>query len=212
VRKRISGMTATVVNYTVAAERNGSGSMDAYEALVTRVSPKELGEPAPDDATLRKIVAAALRAPDHGRLRPWRFIAIRGEGRKRLGDVLAAALNRRDPNAGAGLERERQKPLRAPLVLVAAAHIVPSPKIPAVEQVLAVGAAAQNVLLACHALGYGAVWKTGAAAYDANVKEALGLEAADEIAGFLYIGTAVAAPKMPAPLDPAGFLRAWPTE
>jgi nitroreductase len=186
--------------------------MDAYEALVTRVSPKELGEPAPDDATLRKIIAAALRAPDHGRLRPWRFIAIRGEGRKRLGDVLAAALNRRDPNAGAELERERRKPMRAPLVLVAAAHITPSPKIPLVEQLLAAGAAAQNILLACHALGYGAVWKTGAAAYDASVKEALGLEAGDEIAGFLYIGTPAAAPKAPAPLNPADFLKVWPEE
>ena len=110
--------------------------MDAYEALITRVSPKELGEPAPDEATLGKIVAAALRAPDHGRLRPWRFISIRGEGRNRLGDLLAASLSRRDPNADAELERERQKPLRAPLVLVVAAHITQSPKIPPVEQLL----------------------------------------------------------------------------
>ncbi len=186
--------------------------MDAYEALVTRISPKELGEPAPDEATLHKIIAAALRAPDHGRLRPWRFIAIRGKGRKRLGDVLAAALNRRDPDAGAELERERQKPMRAPLVLVAAVHITPSPKIPAVEQVLAAGAAAQNILLACHALGFGAVWKTGPAAYDASVKEALGLEAADEIAGFLFIGTPASTPKAPPPLDPAEFLIIWPAE
>jgi nitroreductase len=184
--------------------------MDAYEALITRVSPKELGEPAPDEATLGKIVAAALRAPDHGRLRPWRFIAIRGEGRNRLGDLLAASLSRRDPNAGAELERERQKPLRAPLVLVAAAHITPSPKIPPVEQLLSAGAAAQNILLACHALGYGAMWKTGAPAYDASVKEALGLEAADEIAGFLYIGTPTAMPKAHVPLAPADFLKAWP--
>jgi nitroreductase len=186
--------------------------MDAYEALVTRVSPKELGEPAPDDTTLRKIVAAALRAPDHGRLRPWRFISIRGEGRNRLGDVLAASLSQRDPNAGAELERERQKALRAPLVLVVAAHITPSPKIPPVEQLLSAGAAAQNIMLACHALGYAAVWKTGAPAYDSGVKEALGLEAADEIAGFLYIGTPTVTPKAPAPLDPAEFLRGWPSE
>ncbi len=186
--------------------------MEAYEALVTRVSPKELGEPAPDDAALRKIIAAALRAPDHGRLRPWRFIAIRGEGRNRLGDVLAASLSRRDPNAGAELERERQKAMRAPLVLVVAAHMTQSPKIPPVEQLLSAGAAVQNVMLACHALGYGAVWKTGAAAYDAGVKEALGLEAGDGIAGFVYIGTPAAVPKAPAPLDPADFLRAWPAE
>ena len=123
---------------------------------------------------------------------------------------MAAALLRRDPGAGAELDRERQKPLRAPLVLVVAAHITPGPKIPAVEQVLSAGAAAQNILLACHAMGYGAMWKTGPAAYDAGIKEALGLEAADEIAGFLYIGTPAAGPKAPAPLDPADFLKAWP--
>jgi nitroreductase len=186
--------------------------MDAYEALVTRISPKELGEPAPDGGQLNKIIAAALRAPDHGRLRPWRFIAIRGEGRNLLGDLMAASLTRRNPDAGAELERERQKALRAPLVLVVAVHITPSPKIPAVEQILSAGAAAQNILLACQALGYSAVWKTGAAVYDAEVKEGLGLSAADEIAGLLYIGTPIATPPAPAPLDPADFLRIWPAE
>ena len=91
--------------------------MDAYEALVTRVSPTEIGDPAPDDETLRKIVAAALRAPDHGRLHPWRFISIRGDGRRRLGGIFASALQRRDPKATPEiLERERQKPLRGPLL------------------------------------------------------------------------------------------------
>ena len=186
--------------------------MDAYEALVTRVSPKELAEPAPDGQALRKIVAAALRAPDHGRLRPWRFIAIRGEGRRRLGEAFAAALKRRNPGAGAELERERKKPLRAPLVLVVAAHIAPNPKVPPLEQLLSAAAAAQNIMIACHALGFGAMWKTGEPAYDANVKEALGLTAADEIAGFLYIGTPVAMPKPPAALEPADFLREWPPD
>jgi len=187
--------------------------MDAYEALVTRVSPKELGEPAPGEASLRKIFAAALRAPDHGRLHPWRFITIQGEGRHRLGELLASSLRLRDPNAGDGLvERERQKALRAPLIVVVAAHITPSLKVPPVEQLLSAAAAAQNIIIASHALGFGAMWKTGEPAYDTLVKEALGLEAADEIAGFLYIGTPKAIPKPPAPLDPADFVRAWPLD
>lgn len=187
--------------------------MDAYEALVTRVSATGLGEPAPDAAVLRKIIAAALRAPDHGRLRPWRFIAVRGDGRNRLGEVLAAALQRRDPAAGPDqLERERQKPLRAPLVLAVAAQIAHNSKIPAVEQLLSAGAAAQNIMLASHALGFGAAWKTGDAAYDLGVKQALGLTASDEIVGFLYIGTPDTAPKPPALLDPADFLRNWPAD
>ncbi len=185
--------------------------MDAYQALVTRVSPIELGDPAPDDETLRKIVAAALRAPDHGRLHPWRFIAIRGEGRRRLGDIFASALQRRDPKATPELlQRERQKPLRGPLLLVVVARIAEPSKVPAVEQLLSAGAAAQNIMLACHALGLGAMWKTGDAAYDASVKEALGLTASEVIVGLIYIGTPKAAPKPPAPLDPAEFILSWP--
>jgi nitroreductase len=186
--------------------------MDAYEALITRASPVELCDPAPDEATEQKIIAAALRAPDHGRLRPWRFISIRGEGRAFLGGVLASALSRRDPNATEdALQRERKKPLRAPLVLVVAARIVESPKIPAIEQMLSAGAAAQNIMLASHALGFGALWKTGDPAYDAGVKEALGLQATDAIVGFLYIGTPKAMPKSPVPLNPWDFVRTWPS-
>ena len=185
--------------------------MNAYEALVTRVSPIDIGDPAPDDETLRRIVAAALRAPDHGRLHPWRFIAIRGEGRQRLGDVFASALQSRNPKATPELlERERRKPLRGPLLLVAVARIAEPSKIPAVEQILSAGAAAQNIMLACHALGFAAMWKTGEAAYDASVKEALGLEASEAIAALLYIGTPKAMPKPPAPLDPEDFIRTWP--
>ncbi len=185
--------------------------MDAYEALVTRVSPIELGEPAPDEAVERAIVAAALRAPDHGRLRPWHFLSIRGDGRKGFGEVLAASLARRDPQATPELlDRERQKALRAPLILVVVARVAQSPKIPSIEQLLSAGAAAQNIMIAAHALGFGALWKTGDAAYDDGVKQELGLRDTDRIAGFLYIGTPKAMPKPPAPLDTAEFLKGWP--
>jgi len=96
------------------------------------------------------------------------------------------------------LERERAKALRAPLILVVAAHLDAGVKIPAVEQLLASAAAAQAIMLASVALGFGAMWKTGSAAYDAEVKVALGFAATDAIVGFLYLGTEVA-PAPPAP-------------
>jgi nitroreductase len=185
--------------------------MDALEALLARASPLELAEPAPDETAERQLLEAALRAPDHGRLRPWRFLSVRGEGRNKLGEVLALALKRRDPLATPDLlERERQKPLRAPLILIVAARITPNPKIPAVEQLLSAGAAAQNIMIACHALGFGAMWKTGDPAYDKGVKEALGLRATDEVVGFLYIGTPKSMPKPPPPLNIADFADSWP--
>ncbi|HYC09874.1 MAG TPA: nitroreductase family protein [Steroidobacteraceae bacterium] len=167
--------------------------MQAIDALLLRRSARALSEPAPDEGALQLMFASATRAPDHGRLRPWRFIVIRPAARARFGELLAEHLRRTQAEAGAeALERERLKAFRAPLIVVVAAHCNPAVKIPAVEQLLSAGAAAHAMMLAAFALGFGAMWKTGAAAYDARVKEALGLSADDAIVGFLYLGTEAA--------------------
>jgi nitroreductase len=167
--------------------------MQAIDTLLKRRSAKTLTEPAPDESALELLLECAARAPDHGRLRPWRFIVIRGAARERLGELMADQLQRKLPAATAEtLQRERQKALRAPLIIVVAAVRNAEARIPAVEQLLAAGAAAQNMMLAATALGFGAMWKTGDAAYDDTVKAALGLAAADAIVGFLYLGTAPA--------------------
>lgn len=173
--------------------------MQAIDALLSRRSAKMLTDPGPDDGALALLLESAARAPDHGRLRPWRFIVIRGAARERLGELMAEQLRRVQPTASAeSLQRERQKALRAPLIIVVAAACQPSAKIPAIEQILSAGAAAQNILLAAGALGFGAMWKTGGAAYDEGIKVALGLDAQDSIVGFLYLGT-VPAEALPAP-------------
>ncbi|HEV7609836.1 MAG TPA: nitroreductase [Steroidobacteraceae bacterium] len=163
--------------------------MDALEALNTRSTAKTYGETAPSKEHLATVLEAAVRAPDHGRLRPWRFMLIEGDRRRKFGELLAASALRRVPGLSEGdVQRERDKALRAPLIIVVAARIVPGTKIPAIEQLLAAGAAAQNILLGLHALGYAAAWKTGEAAYDTEVKKALGLAADDHIIGFVYAG------------------------
>jgi nitroreductase len=167
--------------------------MQAIDALLTRRSAVTLTEPAPDEGALELIFASAVRAPDHGRLRPWRFLVVRGAARERFGELLAAHLARSQPAASSeSLQRERAKALRAPLIVVVAAHVNAAVKIPPIEQTLSAGAAAANIMLACVALGYNAMWKTGGAAYDEAVKRALGLAPTDDIVGFLYIGTEVA--------------------
>lgn len=184
--------------------------MDALELLLTRDSALRLDEPGPDAAALDTIFRSALRAPDHGRLRPWRFIVIPRERRERFGEVMAQALQLREPNAPPeALARERQKALRAPVIVVVAAHTKPSDKIPDVEQIISTGAAAQNIMLAAHALGFGAMWRTGPAAYDATVKRALGLAPEDAIIGFLYIGTrGGGSSPLPRPV-PEEFVAVW---
>src|ERR1700761_2653309 len=184
--------------------------MDALDALTTRRSPAQFAEPAPDDETLSHILGAAMHAPDHGKLKPWRFITLRGEARNRFGEVMVEAMKRREPNAPENMrERERAKPLRAPLIVVLAAAIKEGHKIPVVEQLLAAGAAAQNIMIAAHALGYGAAWKTGAPAYDNFVKETLGLSPSDAIVGFLYLGTAATMPAALPQAELSSFVRNW---
>ncbi|HEY4210868.1 MAG TPA: nitroreductase [Steroidobacteraceae bacterium] len=184
--------------------------MQAIEALLQRFSGRVLKEPAPDEGALRLMFDAAVRAPDHGRLRPWRFLVIQGEGRTKFGELLADCARRTKPTATAeSLERERQKAFRAPLIIVVAAIIQPSAKVPVIEQILSAGAAAQNILLAAFTLGFNAVWKTGDAAYDETVKAALGLEKKDAIVGIMYVGTEEAPPPGLARPSAQEYVRAW---
>jgi nitroreductase len=183
--------------------------MDALELLHTRQSAAKLQEPGPDDMELAEIFRSAVSAPDHGRLRPWRFVVIREEARERFGELMAKTLKSRRPDTSAEmLERERAKPLRAPLIVVVAAH-VQAGRIPEIEQVLAVGAAAQNIMLAAYAMGFGAMWRTGDMAYDASVKTGLGLEEADAIVGFLYLGTPAGDPPPADRPVPERFVTEW---
>jgi nitroreductase len=174
--------------------------MQAIDLLLTRRSARTLAEPAPDAASLELILASAVRAPDHGRLRPWRFVVVREAARAHLGALLAAHLKREHAQVSPQiLERERSKAFRAPLIVVVGAHVNSAVKIPVIEQVLAAGAAAEAMMLAAVALGFNAMWKTGAAAYDDMVKQALGFEPHDAIVGFLYLGTEAGPPAPDAP-------------
>jgi nitroreductase len=153
---------------------------------------------------------SALRAPDHGRLRPWQFVVVNEDKREAFGALLAGSMARRMPHAPAEeLARERGKAMRAPVIVVAAAKLAKGHKIPESEQRLSAGAAVENLMLAANALGYGAMWKTGAPAYDAGVKQALGVAADSEIVGFLYLGTQVGGGiQVPRPV-PQDFVSVW---
>ena len=185
--------------------------MDAVEALTTRASAVKLAEPAPSDHILATALRAGARAPDHGLLRPWKFVLIHGAARCRLGEVFAKALKRREPDVSeTALEREEQKALRAPLIIVVVAKVQPKhPMIPEIEQVISAGTAAQNIVLTFHAQGFGCMWRTGKLAYDPNVKEALGLEPHDHIVAFLYVGTALAVTPEHTRPDHHQFIEIW---
>ena len=168
-----------------------------------------LNKPAPSQAELEQAVQAALAAPDHHRLRTWRFLQIDGEGRQTLGQALLEAAKADDETNPAQLERIPSLPLRAPLILVAAIDTQLHPKVPLVEQILSMGAAVQNLLLVLEAQGYGAIWRTGALTESVLLKQALGLKVEDEIAGFIYIGTPAKALPPRDLLNVQDYLQVW---
>jgi nitroreductase len=162
--------------------------MDVIDIIKTRREPAKLTDPAPSDALLSAAFTAAATAPDHKMLRPWRFMKIEGDARKEFGELMSKALKARKPDADeASLEREKNKALRAPLIVVAVATIKPGA--PEVEQLLAAGAAVQNFTLALHGSGFASLWRTGEPAYDPLVKRGLGLSEGDHIVGFIYVGS-----------------------
>jgi nitroreductase len=162
----------------------------ALDVLLSRQSHWPLTEPGPANAELDLIVDAALRAPDHGDLRPWRFVTIRGDARGPLGDLLVDLACARTPDEPRSAHaHRRQKAFAAPLVIALGAAMSEHSKVPEVEQLLSVGAAALNMLNAIHALGYGGFWATGPDSYEARLHDALGFAPNELLLGFLFVGT-----------------------
>jgi nitroreductase len=150
-----------------------------------------LAAPGPDAGQLRQLLECAVRVPDHGKLAPWRFIAIAGEAKAALCEFVAARSLQRDPGAApAVVEKDRLRFSYAPLVLAVVGRLSPGHKVPEQEQLLSGGALCFQLLLAADALGFGAQWLTGWPAYDEAVRERLGLGENERVLGFLHLGTA----------------------
>ncbi|UTA46552.1 nitroreductase family protein [Simiduia sp. 21SJ11W-1] len=184
--------------------------MDAITALTTRVSEARLTEPAPTEAQLTLIRQAALRAADHGNLRPWRFLEVTGDGLNRLGALYVAASQQVEAVSEPQAKRLQGLPMRAPMVIVAIARLTEHPKVPMDEQRIAAGCAVQNMLNAAFAMGLGAYWRTGALAENPYVCKGLGLSESEAIVGFLYLGQVAGEAKACPELDAQDYFKVWP--
>ena len=172
--------------------------MDTIDVLTSRqsIGADLLTEPGPGPQDLEKILSAAIRVPDHGRLFPWRIQVLDKAAQKRLAEVYVARYRALHPDARDNqVEHERKRPQRAPLLLVVSNRIDPMHKIPVLEQTLSGGALCMNILNAAHALGYCANWVTGWPAFDDEVKRSLGVPLASQIIGFVHIGSPAGPPK-----------------
>ena len=187
---------------------NNLSSVATY--LETRRSgkPRDMIAPGPDEAALGRILQAAMRTPDHGKLFPWRFVTI--TDRAAFAELLARAFVAANPGARASQIEAAVAPAHmAPALVTLLFAPQPSAKIPLWEQQMSVGAVGMNLLHAAHAHGFVASWITGWASYDGTVRTEL-CEGAEQIAGFFFIGTAaLVLEERPRP-DPAAIVRNWP--
>lgn len=185
--------------------------MQALDLLLTRSSMPRLQEPAPNPQQLDTMLRAALRAPDHGQIRPWRFLIISDQARQRLGEVYAQALLLQCPQASKEqIKRMHAMPLRAPMLIVVIACLQEHPKVSHDEQLIAAGCAAHGLLLAAQAMGLGAFWRSGDMAGNPHVASELGLASNEQIIGYVYTGTPAVPSKPSAGLEPADFAKVWP--
>ena len=164
---------------------------DAMDLLLTRRSgsAKAMKAPGPSKSQIDDILRAGARAPDHGKLFPWRFIVFEGKGRERFGEILAGVMEAEGERTKQ-VEEERGRLLRAPLVIGVISSAREQHKIPVWEQELSAGAVCQNILIAATTLGFVGNWLTEWYAYHPAVKEKMGLKPGERVAGFIYIGTA----------------------
>lgn len=166
-----------------------------------------LSDPGPDDAQLAAMLACAVRVPDHGKLTPWRFLAIRGPARQQLGEFVARRGLERQPQSGAAaVEKDRNRFSHAPLVITVIGRPRSGHKVPEQEQLLSGGALCLQLLQAADALGFGAQWLTGWAAYDPAVRARLGVQDDEVVLGFIHIGSATGRPPERERPDPAALL------
>ena len=190
------------------AARPGDPLADAACALIAsrqNVSPKRLVEPGPDEAQLERLFAAAAAAPDHGQLLPWKFVIVPQAKRSLVAEAFALALIDRDPGATlVQIEAAREKAYRSPLLMLAVLRLVSErePEIPNVERTVSLGCAVQNVLLASHAMGFGAGLTSGRAINAVRMRTLFGLGADEQAVCFVNIGTvskSIAARVRPSP-------------
>jgi len=182
--------------------------MNALDALQQRNATGILSDPAPTKEQLNELMRAALRAPDHGALRPWRFLTIEGEARQKFSDCLSD-IKSQEGAPQRDVNKAKKMALRAPMIIVTIASLKESEKIPDVEQDWSAAAATQNILVAAEALGLGAIWRTGWPAFHPDVAKALGLSEKEKVIGYLYIGQPPEKRKPIEELNPDDYCLSW---
>ncbi len=180
--------------------------MDALNNILNRVSARKLSEPYPSTEEMEIVYKAALRAPDHAWLRTSSFIEVKDEGLKKLSNIFFDFGKTIPDLSDEVLNKYKNAPFRAPMIVILVNTYKEHPKVPAIEQKLSTAAAAQNIMLALNAMNYSCIWRTGKMAFNEIICRELGLNKNQEILGYLYIGTETGEKKKIPSLDIDDFV------
>lgn len=163
--------------------------MDVFNVIYNRHSKGKVKQDLLPREIVEKLLDAGAQAPNHYKVRPWRFVVLTGDARKRLGDTMAASQQERHPEFTQEVfDKTRALPLRAPVLIAVGVDKPAEEKVLEIENISAASAACMNILLAAEALELGAIWRTGEWARDVRVKEFLGFGGDQHILGFIYVG------------------------
>lgn len=183
---------------------------DALNNITERNSHRNLVMPAPSDEEMQYVYKAALRAPDHGWIRPSSFIEIQGKGLERLSEAFVNyAQENIDGLSEDQLKKYKEIPFRAPMIIVLINTPKEHPKVPEIEQIMSTATAGQNILLALNSLGYGAIWRTGVLSFNEKVSKYLNLDKDQQVVGYLYVGTPDGEPKKIPNMKIEDFVTKW---
>ena len=184
-----------------------------YDLLMTRrsVRTRDMIGPGPDKKALKKILAAGMRVPDHGKLTPWRFVVLTGNAREKLGKAITDGMIAEFESSEKTAQKMSGFATQAPALIVAIYSPNDSRPIPEWEQELSMGASCQNMIIAATALGYATQWLTGWASYSKYVAKALKMTQKEKIAGFIFLGNQTENPKeRPRPEADDHITWGWP--
>lgn len=184
--------------------------MDAIENILNRNSNKKLQSPHPNKDEMKLVYKAALRAPDHAWLRPSEFIEVTGKGLDKLSKIFTDYIEGTNQDSNdLVLQKYKNAPYRAPMIIVLVTNVKEHPKVPAIEQMLSTAAAAQNILLALNALNYGAIWRTGVLSLNDQIGKYFNFNKNQNILGYLYVGSCSGEPKKIPNLNIDEFVTKW---
>ncbi len=184
--------------------------MSTINDIISRNSNSKLKAPHPSDEEMHLVYKAALRAPDHANLKPSRFIEVKGKGLEKLSKIFQKyAQDTIKPLSSEKLEKYKNAPYRAPMIVMAISNTKTHKKVPEIEQILSTGAAVQNILNAVHSIGFSAIWRTGVFALNDTIGSYFNLEPNQTILGYIYIGSAASEPKKIKEIEVENYVKKW---